>query len=92
MVDIATYRARIGCFSFRLGFAMDLDTLRVIGVFGFIGILLLIAGVEMNPGPFDRFSDYVSNVKLVYYTIPNCSYSFTFYICGSDININTTLL
>ncbi|KAH3779375.1 hypothetical protein DPMN_157177 [Dreissena polymorpha] len=52
MVDIGTYRARIGCFTARSGSILDLATLRVVGVFGFIGILLFMAGVELNPGPF----------------------------------------
>jgi hypothetical protein len=39
------------------GFAIDLYTLRVIGIFGFIGLFLFIAGVEMNLGPLDRVSD-----------------------------------
>ncbi|KAH3772511.1 hypothetical protein DPMN_173851 [Dreissena polymorpha] len=38
IVDIGTYRARIGCFTARSGTIMDLDTLRVVGVFAFIGI------------------------------------------------------
>ncbi len=57
MVDIATYRARIGCFSVASGFAIDLHTFRVVGAAGFIGMLLFIAGIELNPGPFQLVSD-----------------------------------
>ncbi|KAH3729954.1 hypothetical protein DPMN_055932 [Dreissena polymorpha] len=39
----------------RSGSILDLDTLRVVGVFAFIGILLFMAGVEFNPGPFQVF-------------------------------------
>ena len=50
MVDIAEYRYRIGSFR-RKSFDIDVTTLNVIGVVGFIGILLFMAGVELNPGP-----------------------------------------
>ena len=58
MVDIATYRARIGCFSVASGVAIDLDTFRVVGAAGVIGMLLFIAGIELNPGPFKLVSDH----------------------------------
>ncbi|XP_060588547.1 interferon-induced very large GTPase 1-like, partial [Ruditapes philippinarum] len=58
-VDIQTYRCRIGTFRSLQGF--DVKTLsccvnysrglKIVGSVAFIGILLLIAGVESNPGP-----------------------------------------
>ncbi|XP_053405170.1 uncharacterized protein LOC128558907 [Mercenaria mercenaria] len=51
MIDIQTYRARIGRFCPRMKAVFDLDTLHAVGVVGFIGMLLFIAGIEVNPGP-----------------------------------------
>ena len=52
MVDIVTYRCRIGRFKGRSVTLIDMEILRVVGVVGFVGLLLFIAGVELNPGPF----------------------------------------
>lgn len=60
MVDIAEYRCRIGRFR-RKSFDVDLTTVHVIGVVGFIGLLLFMAGIELNPGPG---STQVYNVQL----------------------------
>lgn len=58
-VDLATYRATIGTFRHSVG--VDVVTvecyvnftaaLKTIGSVLFIGILLMIAGIEPNPGP-----------------------------------------
>lgn len=58
-VDLQTYRCRIGSFRFNTG--VDVATLyvfinfsgsfRTIGSLVFIGLLLLMAGIESNPGP-----------------------------------------
>lgn len=50
MVDIVEYRCRIGSFRGKSS-EIDQTTLHVIGVVGFIGLLLFMAGVELNPGP-----------------------------------------
>jgi hypothetical protein len=58
-VDIQTYRCRIGTFKSLQGFDVKTLTfclnysrgLKIVGSVAFIGILLLIAGVESNPGP-----------------------------------------
>ncbi|XP_053390568.1 interferon-induced very large GTPase 1-like [Mercenaria mercenaria] len=61
-VDIATYRGRIGTFSHNFG--LDVITvecivnfsqlMKGIGSVAFIGILLIIAGIEQNPGPKEK--------------------------------------
>ncbi|XP_060601285.1 uncharacterized protein LOC132754645 [Ruditapes philippinarum] len=61
-VDIQTYRGRIGGFS--RNFGTDVITvqyivnftrgLKTIGTVVFIGILLLLAGIEQNPGPISE--------------------------------------
>ncbi|XP_060581706.1 uncharacterized protein LOC132738255 [Ruditapes philippinarum] len=61
-VDIQTYRGRIGCFSRNLGtdvitvqYIVDFTRgLKTIGTVVFIGILLLLAGIEQNPGPISE--------------------------------------
>jgi hypothetical protein len=58
-VDIQTYRGRIGCFSRNFGtdviivqFTVNCTRgIKTIGAVVFIGILLLLAGIEQNPGP-----------------------------------------
>ena len=60
-VDIGTYRCRIG--TFRHGPGIDVILLKLcvnygsgiktIGAVSFIGLMLIMAGVEMNPGPID---------------------------------------
>lgn len=60
-VDLQTYRAKIGTFRHSVG--TDVLTivcyvnfsggLKSVGSVVFIGILLLIAGIESNPGPKD---------------------------------------
>jgi hypothetical protein len=69
-VDIQTYRGRIGCFS--RNFGTDVLTfqyivnftrgLKTIGAVVFIGILLLLAGIEQNPGPI---SGKLSTIKSI---------------------------
>ncbi|XP_060577569.1 uncharacterized protein LOC132734741 [Ruditapes philippinarum] len=61
-VDIQTYRGRIGCFNRNLGtdvlttiyIAEFTRGLKTIGAVVFIGILLLLAGIEQNPGPISE--------------------------------------
>jgi hypothetical protein len=62
-VDIGTYRGRIGSFNHRLKLVVnDRDKSRVnfdcalkcIGSVVFVGLLLVLAGVEQNPGPFGK--------------------------------------
>ncbi|XP_045168390.2 interferon-induced very large GTPase 1-like isoform X2 [Mercenaria mercenaria] len=60
-VDIETYRGRIGTFKFAFG--TDVITveclinfshgLKTVGSLAFIGLLLVMAGIESNPGPKD---------------------------------------
>ena len=58
-VDIQTYRARIGTYVHaKTGFVIKNtaaenlgDGLKTVGCFLFIGILLIMAGIESNPGP-----------------------------------------
>ena len=58
-VDLQTYRARIGnyansktCIVISNTTAVNLnDGLKNVGCFLFIGILLIMAGIEPNPGP-----------------------------------------
>ncbi|XP_053382507.1 uncharacterized protein LOC123541488 isoform X2 [Mercenaria mercenaria] len=58
-VDISTYRCRIGCFNGISGssvltkrvYSSSDDGLKTVGSMLFVGILLLIAGIESNPGP-----------------------------------------
>ncbi|XP_060589281.1 uncharacterized protein LOC132744550, partial [Ruditapes philippinarum] len=62
-VDIGTYRGRIGSFNHRLKLVVnDRDkssvnfdcALKCIGSVVFVGLLLVLAGVEQNPGPFGK--------------------------------------
>ncbi|XP_045168672.2 interferon-induced very large GTPase 1-like isoform X2 [Mercenaria mercenaria] len=64
-VDIETYRGRIGTFKFAFG--TDVVTverlinfsqcLKTVGSLAFIGLLLVMAGIESNPGPKDSDDD-----------------------------------
>ncbi|XP_060558653.1 uncharacterized protein LOC132718957 [Ruditapes philippinarum] len=58
-VDIQTYRARIGTYSHSQG--SDVKTIpnicgefKTVGCVIFIGILLIVAGIELNPGPKEK--------------------------------------
>ncbi|XP_060567644.1 interferon-induced very large GTPase 1-like [Ruditapes philippinarum] len=61
-VDIQTYRGRIGCFSRNFGTDVIIVQytvnctrgIKTIGAVVFIGILLLLAGIEQNPGPISE--------------------------------------
>jgi hypothetical protein len=61
-VDIQTYRARIGTYSNSRGgdvvtVAKQVnirDGIKTIGCLIFIGILLVMAGIELNPGPREK--------------------------------------
>lgn len=61
-VDIQTYRGRIGCFSRNFGTYVIIVQytvnctrgIKTIGAVVFIGILLLLAGIEQNPGPISE--------------------------------------
>ena len=64
MVTIAEYRCRIGRFR-QKSFDVDLTTVHIIGVVSFIGLLLFMAGIELNPGPG---STQVYNVQLLKYS------------------------
>ena len=58
-VDIGTYRSRIGTFHHGSGYDVVLLNLclnytggiKIVGAVTFIGMLLLMAGIESNPGP-----------------------------------------
>ncbi|XP_053373896.1 uncharacterized protein LOC123531378 isoform X2 [Mercenaria mercenaria] len=72
-VDIDTYRGRIGTFKFAYG--NDVVTIvcvinlsggiKVIGSVLFIGLLLLISGIESNPGPRENDADQEQRTILV---------------------------
>lgn len=61
-VDIGTYRSRIG--AFRHGHGNDVvlvklhvnynEGVKTIGAVAFVGLLLIMAGIEANPGPIDN--------------------------------------
>ena len=60
MVDINTYRTRIVCFSVGSESVLDLDTLRVVGVVGFVGMLVWC----FNPFPNDPWFLRVCSTNL----------------------------
>jgi hypothetical protein len=62
-VDIETYRGRIGSFNHRLKLAVNARdktsvncdcALKCIGSVVFVGLLLVLAGIEQNPGPIGK--------------------------------------
>ncbi|XP_060573685.1 interferon-induced very large GTPase 1-like [Ruditapes philippinarum] len=67
-VDIQTYRARIGTYSHFRGSDVTTvpnisDELKTVGCVLFIGILLMIAGIELNPGPKEEERINVTSAK-----------------------------
>lgn len=58
-VDIETYRGRIGTYKHTIGLAVVVvecivnlsKGFKTVGAVVFIGMLLIMAGIEINPGP-----------------------------------------
>jgi hypothetical protein len=63
-VDIQTYRARIGTYNHSQGSDVTTvqnfrDDFKTVGCVLFIGILLIIAGIEINPGPKEEGISFI---------------------------------
>ncbi|XP_060580808.1 interferon-induced very large GTPase 1-like [Ruditapes philippinarum] len=73
-VDLQTYRGRIG--TFKCTFSKDVvksqchiyfsDSIKCIGSFIFVGLLLVMAGIESNPGPWTIVPDDLPETKSVF--------------------------
>ncbi|XP_053373692.1 interferon-induced very large GTPase 1-like isoform X1 [Mercenaria mercenaria] len=78
-VDINTYRGRIGSFSYQLGldvvtitFVLNFSrVLKCIGSVVFIGLLLIIAGIEQNPGPNGK-EEETEYKRVLMNVLPKC--------------------